>query len=449
MLTLPDEMIALLTAFGAEFSKNVWVLAQILLVGAILSPHKRTVTAALRAMGLSQEKGFDKYHRVLNRDKWSGLRLSHILLGLLVTSFVAVGVPVVIGVDETIERRWGPKIVERGIYRDPVRSSKSHVVKASGLRWVCLMLIVDIGWVGRAWALPFLTVLAPSERYDQQRGRKHRKVLDKAAAMVRLVRWWLPERDLVIVGDGAYASNEFASYLHHFKRPVTLVSRFYLDAALYGKAYAIPKGRPRVKGAKLPNPQAHVDDPTSLWTTVTVPWYDGLPRPVEWLSGTALWYRIGIVPVSVRWVVVRDPLGTFDLQTFFCTLPTALPLQILSWFILRWCLETTFEEARAHLGLETQRQWSTLAIQRTTPLLLGLFSFITLLTDRLLMTHACPVRTAAWYPKPAPTFSDAMALVRRSLWLSAIFYTPPPTLPVCNAPSWLLERLLDTLCYAA
>ena len=183
MLTLPDEMIALLTAFGAEFSKNVWVLAQILLVGAILSPHKRTVTAALRAMGLSQEKGFDKYHRVLNRDKWSGLRLSHILLGLLVTSFVAVGVPVVIGVDETIERRWGPKIVERGIYRDPVRSSKSHVVKASGLRWVCLMLIVDIGWVGRAWALPFLTVLAPSERYDQQRGRKHRKVLDKAAAV--------------------------------------------------------------------------------------------------------------------------------------------------------------------------------------------------------------------------------------------------------------------------
>jgi len=449
MLTLPDEMIALLAEFAAEFSKSVWELAQVLLVGAVLSPHKRTVTAALRAMGLSQEKGFDKYHRVLNRDKWSGLRLSHILLGLLVTSFVAVGVPVVIGVDETIERRWGPKIVERGIYRDPVRSSKSHVVKASGLRWVCLMLIVDIGWVGRAWALPFLTVLAPSERYDQQRRRKHRTVLDKAAAMVRLVRWWLPERDLIIVGDGAYAANEFASYLHHFKRPVTLVSRFYLDAALYGEAYAIPKGRPRVKGAKLPNPQAHVDDPTSVWTTVTVAWYDGLPRPVEWLSGTALWYRIGIAPVCVRWVVVRDPLGTFDLQTFFCTLPTALPLQILSWFILRWCVETTFEEARAHLGLETQRQWSTLAIQRTTPLLLGLFSFITLLTNRLLTTADCPVRTAAWYAKPAPTFSDAMALVRRSLWLSVAFYTPTPTLLVYKTPPWLVEPLLDTLCYAA
>src|SRR5258708_261601 len=306
---------------------------------------------------------------------------------LVVTTFVAIGLPVLIGVDETIERRWGPKIIERGIYRDPVRSSKSHVVKASGLRWVCLMLIVDIAWIGRAWALPFLTVLAPSQRYNQQRRRKHRKVLDKAAAMVRLVRWWLPDRDLVIVGDGAYAANEFASYLHHFKRPVTLVSRFYLDAALYAQAYSIPTGRPRLKGDKLPNPQAHVDDPTAVWISMTLPWYDGLLRPVEWLSGTALWYRIGIAPVAVRWVIVRDPLAEFDLQTFFCTLPTAIPLQILTWFILRWCVETTFEEARAHLGLETQRQWSSLAIQRTTPLLLGLFSFITLLTDRLLSTH--------------------------------------------------------------
>lgn len=449
MPTLPHEMIALLAAFAPEFRKSVWVLAQVLLVGAILAPHKRTVTAALRAMGLSGEKGFDKYHRVLYRDQWSGLRLSRILLVLLVTTFVAVGIPVLIGVDETIERRWGPKIIERGIYRDPVRSSKSHVVKASGLRWVCLMLIVDIPWIGRAWALPFLTVVAPSERYDQQRGRKHRKVLDKAAALVRLVRWWLPDRDLVIVGDGTYAANDFASYLQHFKRPVTLVSRFYLDAALYAEPYAIPKGRTRVKGAKLPNPQQHVDDPTSVWTSLTLPWYDGTRHTIEFLSGTALWYRTGIAPVRLCWLVVRDPLGEFDLQSFFCTLPTATPLQILTWFILRWCLETTFEEARAHLGLETQRQWSTLAIQRTTPLLLGLFSFVTLLTDRLLTTDQCPTRTAAWYAKPTPTFSDAMALVRRHLWLSATFYTPIPDPLVQKVPPWLVERLLDTLCYAA
>src|SRR5260221_3096199 len=202
MLTLPEEMIALLAAFAPEFSKSVWLLAQVLLVGAILSPHKRTVTAALRAMGLSQEHNFDKYYRVLNRDQWSGLRLSRILLMLLVTTCVAIGLPVLIGVDETIERRWGPKIIERGIYRDGVRSSKSHVVKASGLRWVCLMLIVDIAWIGRAWALPFLTVLAPSQRYNQQRRRKHRKVLDKAAAMVRLVRWWLPVVTSLLSGMG-------------------------------------------------------------------------------------------------------------------------------------------------------------------------------------------------------------------------------------------------------
>ena len=225
MLTLASEMIALLGLFAPEFSKPVWVLAQVLLVGAILAPHKRTVTSALRAMGLSQERQFGKYHRVLNRDTWSGLHLSRTLLMLLVRTFVGVGLPVLIGVDETIERRWGPKIVERGIYRDPVRSSKSHFVKASGLRWVSLMLIVDIAWIGRAWALPFVTVVAPSKGYDQRRGRKHRQVLDKAAALVRLVRWWLPEQELVIVGDGTYAANDFASYLQHFQRPVTLVSR--------------------------------------------------------------------------------------------------------------------------------------------------------------------------------------------------------------------------------
>src|SRR5258707_11186133 len=142
MLSLPNEMIALLAAFAPEFSKGVGWLAHVVLVGAILSPHKRTVTAVLRAMGLSEERHFDKYHRVLNRDKWSGLRLSRILLVLLVSSLVAAGVPVLIGGDETIERRWGPKIIQRGIYRDPVRSSTSHMVKANGLRWGCFMLIV-------------------------------------------------------------------------------------------------------------------------------------------------------------------------------------------------------------------------------------------------------------------------------------------------------------------
>jgi hypothetical protein len=449
MRTLPVEMIALLASFAPEFSRPVWVLAQVLLVGAILAPHKRTVTSALRAMGLSEDRQFGKYHRVLNRDQWSGLRLSRILLLLLVTTFVAAGLPVLIGVDETIERRWGPKIVARGIYRDPVRSSKRHMVKASGLRWISLMLIVDIPWIGRAWALPFLTGVAPSKGYDGPRGRKHRTVLAKASALVRLVRWWLPEQAIIIAGDGAYASNDFASYLQHFRHPVTLVARFYLDAALYDEPSAVPFGRPRVKGDKLPSPQHHLDDPTSVWTRLTLPWYDGLPRTIEYLTGTALWYRTGIAPVSLRWVVVRDPLGKFDPQSFFCTLPHSTPLQVLTWFILRWCVETTFEEVRAHLGVETQRQWSSLAIQRTTPLLLGLFSLITLLTDRLLTADTCPTRTAAWYAKPAPTFSDAIALIRRSLWLSATFCTPPPTLLVQKVPPWLVERLLDTLCYAA
>jgi hypothetical protein len=161
MHTLPTAMIQLLAPFALLFSRSVWPQAQVLLAGAILAPGKRTVSSALRVMGLGHTKQFQRYHRVLNRAAWSGREVSRVLLGLLVRTFLSNGEPLVIGVDETIERRWGAKICAKGIYRDPVRSSHGHFVKASGLRWVCLMLLVPIPWAGRAWALPFLSALAP------------------------------------------------------------------------------------------------------------------------------------------------------------------------------------------------------------------------------------------------------------------------------------------------
>jgi hypothetical protein len=193
----------LLACFARAFSKPVWRLAHGLLVGALLAPPKRTVTAARRAMGLSQDRPFEQYHRVLNGDPGRGRRLSRILLGRRVTTLVAVGLPVLIGIDEPIERRWGPKIIERGSDRDPVRSSQSPGVQASGLRWISLLLSVAIPWIGRAWALPFLSVVAPSQGYAARRGRKQRTGVDKAAALLRWVREWLPDRERVIAGDGA------------------------------------------------------------------------------------------------------------------------------------------------------------------------------------------------------------------------------------------------------
>jgi hypothetical protein len=212
MLTLPNEYLTLIETFAPVFSHRVWRHVQILLIGAILAPGKRTVTAVLRVMGLSGAKHFQNYHRVLNRAVWSSRELSRLLLRLLVATFATAG-PITLGIDETIERRWGSQIKARGIYRDPVRSSHSHFVKASGLRWLSLMLLAPIPWAKRVWALPFLTVLAPSERYYQGKRRKHKTLTEWARQMVLQVRRWLPKRLLVIVADSSFAAIELLASL--------------------------------------------------------------------------------------------------------------------------------------------------------------------------------------------------------------------------------------------
>src|SRR5215208_8379296 len=202
MRTLPTAMIQMLAPFAPLFSERVWRHAQLLLMGAILATGKRTVSSALRAMGLSQEKRFHRYHRVLNRATWSTREASRTLLGLLVEVFVPEG-PLVLGIDETLERRGGKKISARGVYRDPVRSTHETFVKSSGLRWVYVMLLVEIPWATRVWALPFLSALAPSERYAAKRGRRHKKLTEWAWQMLLVLRRWYPEREIVAVADRA------------------------------------------------------------------------------------------------------------------------------------------------------------------------------------------------------------------------------------------------------
>jgi len=149
MLTLPNDVMPVIGAFRQVFSERVWDWAQVLLVGSILAPHIRTVTAALRVMGLSHDRQFQNFHRVLNRAKWSGLVASQILLGLLIAAFVAIGMPLIIGADETLERRRGKHIAAKSVFRDAVRSSKKHTVYSFGLRWVSLMVLVPVPWIRR------------------------------------------------------------------------------------------------------------------------------------------------------------------------------------------------------------------------------------------------------------------------------------------------------------
>ena len=453
MLNLPRIIIDQIDPFAPCFyGVTTWAKAQILLVGTILTTGKRTVTATLRVMGLQDDTKFAQYHHVLNRAAWKPLDLSQVLLKRLIRTFYGPEEPLVCGIDETIERRWGHKIAARGIYRDPVRSSQSHFVKTSGLRWISLMLLTPIPWVQRNWALPVMTAIAPSERYYEARGRTPKTLTERAMQMIKQLRRWLPNRKLVMVGDSSYAALDLLAACQALSEPVTLVTRLRMDAALYEPAplYA-GMGRPRKKGKRLPTPQAYLAASDTQWTTVEVRWYDGQIREMELASDTAVWFHYGKTPVPICWVLVRDPQGEYETTCLLCTDQTVAPLQVVEWFVMRWQVEVTFEEARRHLGVETQRQWSDKAIARTTPLLLGLFSWVVLVAEQLdRLGQPVTARQSAWYAKTRPTFSDALAVVRQHLWQqreSFLMSSPNPDVVKISRPYFI--TLVEAACYAA
>ena len=452
MSYLPSRVVAMLAGFVPLFSRRVWAHAQVLVAGALLAPAQRTVAAALRATGRADAPQFHRYHRVLSHARWSGLAVGRVLLALLVAAFAPDG-PLVFGIDETLERRRGRKIAAKGIYRDAVRSSHTHFAKASGLRWACLMLLVPIPWAGRIWALPVLTALAPSARYDAAHGRRHKALTDWARQLLRVIRRWWPERAIVAVADSGYAALAFLAACGSWRRPVTVVTRLRLDAALYDPApprRLRQNGRPRLKGARLATLAAVAAAPDTAWTEVAVAhWYGAGRRLVEVATATAVWYHTGLPPVPLRWVLIRDPQGKFATQALLCTDQTATPGQILGWFVQRWQVEVTLEETRRHLGVESQRQWSDRAIRRTTPALLGLFSLVTLLAHEHMTDPAATIRQAAWYRKARPTFADALASVRRELWRHQGFQTSTCPEEVVKLPRTFVEHLTEALCYVA
>jgi len=451
MLSLPIAFSSAIGVFAPVFSRPVWQHVKVLMTGAVLAPGQRTVTAILRIMGLSAAPNFQTYHRVLNRAVWSPLYASRLLLRLLVAVFVPKGV-ILFGLDDTIERRRGDQITAKGIYRDPVRSSHAHRVKASGLRWLACMVLTPLSWADRVWALPFLTVLCPSERFYEQRGRRHQPLTERAWQMMRLVGRWLPGREIVFVADSSFAVLELLNKVKTLPRG-SVITRLRLDAALYDPPPPRApgtQGRPRLKGKRRPTLEAVLTAERTQWSTVSVAqWYGEGPREVEIATDTAVWYHTGKPPVAIRWVLIRDPHERFKPQALLSTDLEHTPEQMLTWFVRRWTMEVTFEEARAHLGMETQRQWNDRAIARTTPALLSLYAIITLTAHLLIEKGATCVRSTAWYRKTRPTFSDAMALVRRHLWDHLHFSMSQQETDMIKIPRVLLERFTEALCYAA
>lgn len=439
---------SVLNKFAPLFTVPSWNNALVLAIGAILCIRQRTVAACLRVMGLKDEKRFTNFHRLLNRAKWESLQASKILLGMLI-ALVPENMPLTIVIDETIERRKGKKIKQKGCYRDAVRSSGKHTVKCFGLKWIAMMLVVPLPWSKRPWALPFLTVLAPSKDWNHANGKRHKTTVGWALQMTMQLRRWLPSHPMILIGDGAYAAVALALCCAGFATPVTLVSRLQLNARLFDFPQPGPNGKrgpaPK-KGKRQLSLEIRSKAPFTQWYSVRIPWYNGKIHTLEYFSGISLWHTNGLDPVPIKWVVTRDPL-TYRTEAFFCTDIHASVAQILSWFVLRWNIEVTFEDLHAHMGFETQRQWSDLAIIRSTPALFGLYSLVVLTALDIIKGGVLPTLNCAWYQKTEASFSDVIALVRRHIWSQKYLNKLSENDSFVQLDRNFFETILEQVCY--
>src|SRR5437867_551473 len=308
MLPAPGpELVGLLQAFVAAFTRPTFAHAVVLVSGAILAPGRRTVAAALRAVGLRGERRFTTYHRVLNRAVWSPLTLSRLLLGLIVATLLAPDAPLLLVIDGTLVRRTGRRIVWKGRFHDAVRSQPGHPRTSEGVHWLCLAVLVPVPWSGRPWALPFLSVPTFTPATSAKIGKRHRTAPERAAVLLRLVRRWQPGREITVVGDSAFAVVELGHTCR--RRGMRRVSRLVLNAQLYDPVPPRPASTPGpkpTKGPRQPKLATRLTDEATAWRMCTVPWYGQQTAVLEVASGTALWHTDGSAPLSVRWVLVRS-----------------------------------------------------------------------------------------------------------------------------------------------
>lgn len=450
MQAIPTEGSVIILRFSSLFSKKVLEHVKVLLLGALLTIGNHTVCAALRFMGLKDELRFHKYHRVLSRVKWSTLKASRLLLQLLLKCFGRQKEPLIFGLDETIERRRGAKIKAKGIYHDAVRSSHSHFVKCSGLRWMSMMLLCKVKWADRIWALPFLTALAPSERYCEQHQKHHKTITEWARQMILQLRRWLPGKTLVVVADSSYAALELLGAIRSY---ACLITRLRLDASLYDPApLRKPKqmGRSQVKGARQPSLTQRLQDKDMRWKTIHIArWYNEVDKKVKICSGVSIWYRAGKPAVPIRWVLIKDEQRDKKPVALLSTDVNLAAEDIIQYFIRRWSMEVTFREVREHLGVESQRQWSDRAIACTTPSLMGLFSIVALWSNTLVKDRFVKLQPTAWYKKEQPTFSDALAAVRTQIWQQREFYLCEEQGEMIKIPRALFNELTELLARTA
>lgn len=418
MQPLPSSIIPILEHFSTLFLKHkTYAKAILLIVGAILCKGGRTVCAVLKVLGMHGEKRFDKYHRVLSRDKWSAVQGAKILLNQIVDK---IDGPIVIAIDEHIERRNGKKIKAKGCYRDPIRSSKACVVKCFGLKWITVMVLKKFSWAKRTFALPFLTVLTRPKKKDQSSDKRHKTAVDYAIQIMMQIRRWLPNKKILFVGDGGFANASLA--WHSLKYSVSLITRLRLDARLFDFPKLSPgPGRPTKKGDKLLTPKQMFQSTDLIWNEAELEWYGGVKKTLRYVTFTCLWHVISYDPVPIRVILLKDPEGKYEQIPLMSTDVVLDPITVIESFVSRWNQEVTHREVKEHLGVETQRQWSDLAIARTTPVLFALYSLVILMANALNALNPLASQETAWYKKDSVTFSDALRELRRQLWQNWYF----------------------------
>ena len=448
MIPIPRPAEPMVKSFSEAFTRPTYPRMVFLAVGLILTFGRRTVTGAWWALRGWAEGHSSTYHRVFSRAVWSLWTLGKILTWIMIASLPKED-PIVVGVDDTTAQHRGKKVYGKGRHHDAVRSSHTHVVWRWGHRWVVLAILVKFPFAHRPWALPVLVALYKPEALNRQENHRHKTATFLARQLVAALIHWFPTRKFIVLGDGGYASHEFARFCYHHARQVTLISRFYPDANLYAPppAKKNPIGRSRIKGEKMPAPQDIVRN--RRWIPATVTWYGGSDRRVRYVSGTGLWYKAGQGLVPVRWVFVHDAEGTHRDQYFYTTDVTLPPTRIISLFTARWSIETTFQEMRTHLGFETTKQWTQRSVLRMAPVLLGLFSVISLIFAEHVRHRRLPIRQTNWYAKTEPMFSDALGAVRRLFWQEILFRGSSFHDAFEKLPAKLRNLLLDRLSLAA
>ncbi len=396
----------------------------LLMAGAILTSGNRTVSNILRLLALLDKLNPSTYHRVLSHRRWHSRALCRTLARFVLDRFVPQGVVLLCG-DDTVDGHRGKHVYGKARHRDAVRSSHSHTAFRYGHRWVVLSVLVKLPYAHRPLALPLLIALYRDAACDAAEGRRHKTPSELMCGLLSLLMRWFPEKRITFVGDSGFGTHRAAVFAKRHRGHLTLVSKLPPKAALFAPPpprRAGTKGRPPLRGDALAKPiQAVVEH---KGRRLKVRWYGGSQRVVRAVGGTGGWYRGGAGLVPLRWVYVRDESGTHRDECFYST-DASMPLrQIIETYCARWNIETTFQEMREHLGLESTRGWSRETVLRMAPCLMYLYTLVVVFYDTLPRSGDY-LRSYRWKGKRGVTFSDMISSVRRYLWLQWIFDSVP------------------------